>query len=223
MKRFHISAVLIAILSAGAYSQSRGASIRSIDFENFTYPYTSGLVWPRSRQKTFKLHNGTFPETKRAVGMYFGHVFYGDVTGDGVEEALVFLVVHTNGSAIPGCVYVYQMRHGRPQLLWSFDTGDRADGGFRQIYADRGQLVLELYGRGKILGRDLYADDGTRAETPYPYLITRTRYVWRRNRFRRVGTPEQFSDSRGYGSPLFYSSAQSNKSLDASGGSAFRN
>jgi hypothetical protein len=223
MKSFHIAALLIVIAFTVTYSQPRGASIQSIDFENFTYPYTSGLLLPTDRQRHFRLHNGTFPETKRAVGMYFGHVFYGDVTGDGIEEALVFLVVHTNGSAIPGCVYVYQMGRGRPQLLWSFDTGDRADGGFRQIYSDRGQLVLELYGRGKILGRDLFADDGTRAETPYPYLITRTRYVWRRNRFRRVGKPEQFSDSRGYGSPLFYSSSQSNKSLDASGGSVFLN
>ena len=32
--------------------------------------------------------------------MNLGHVFYGDVTGDGTEEALVYLDVHTNGSAV---------------------------------------------------------------------------------------------------------------------------
>jgi hypothetical protein len=137
--------------------------------------------------------------------MSLGHVFYGDVTGDGSEEAMVYLDVYTNGSARPGCVYIYRMSDGRPQLLWAFDTGSRNYGGLRQVYADGGKLVVELYGRAKIIGRDLFTDDGTSAQTSYPYAITRTRYRWRMNRFSRVGKPEEFSDPNPnkYGIPLF--------------------
>jgi hypothetical protein len=226
MNRFHASSLILLILVAGGYAQQKAQSIRAIDFANFTYPYTSGLLLPNDRQRSFTLRDGKFPETKRAVGMYFGHVFYGDVTGDAIEEALVYLEVHTNGTAAPGCVYVYRVTNRQPQLLWSFDTGDRQYGGFRQVYADHGDLVVELYGKGKIIGRDLFGDDGTSAQTPFPYIITRARYQWLGGRFRRVGRPEEFSDPdpTKYRIPLFAlkSTAQSNKSLDASRDSVFR-
>jgi hypothetical protein len=208
----------MVIVSATVSAQSPSPSIRSIDFANFTYPYTPGLLLPKDRQRSFALRDGTFPETKRAVGMYFGHAFYGDVTGDGAEEALVYLEVHTNGSAAPGCVYIYRTGAVHPRLLWAFDTGDRHYGGLRQVYADRGDLIVELYGKGKFIGRDLFADDGTSDQTPFPYIITRTRYRWNRRRFRRIGKPIEFSDPepRSYGIPLFAlkSAAQSNNSLD---------
>ena len=114
----------------------------------------------------------------------------------------MMLGIESNGSAIPEIVYIFSLQNGRPKLLWSFETGERADGGLRQVYADCGHLVVELYGRGKIIGTDLYADDGTRAEQPYPYIVTRTRYQWRRDRFQLIGKPEEFSDPSGYGSPI---------------------
>jgi len=221
MKRFHISsAVLVLLCCCVAYSQRASISIHTIDFANFKYPYTSGLRLPSDSRRTFKLHNGTFHETKRAVGMNFGHAFYGDVTGDGIEEAFVYLEVHTSGSATPGCIYIYRMANGRPQLLWAFDSGDRQYGGLRQVYADHTDLVVELYGKGKIIGRDLFADDGTSALTPFPYIITRARYRWHGGRFRRVGRPEEFPDPdpKKYRIPLFAlnRTAQSNTSLDRS-------
>ena len=195
--------VITLLVTQTAFAQQHGSTIRSIDFANFTYPYTSDLVWPRDRIKTFTLHNSKFLETKHRVGMSLANVSYGDVTGDGVEEAILYFGVHTNGSAAPGCVYIYTMRGKRARLLWAFDTGDRTDGGLRRVYAENGELVVELYGRGKIIGRDLYADDGTRAEVPYPYACTRTRYRWRGKRFRRVGKAEEFSDRSGSASPIF--------------------
>jgi hypothetical protein len=203
MKRFFLSALLIVLIYSSVSAQRTKSSIRKVDFANFTYPYTSDLLRRSDRRSSFRLRDGTFPEAKGSVGMTLSHVAYGDVTGDGTDEALVYLEVYTNGTAIPGCVYIYRMTNAKPKLLWSFDTGDRSDGGLRQAYADHGELVIELYGRGKLVGTDLYADDGTRAQTPYPYAITRTRYHWRTNHFRRVGKPEEFSDSHGYGSPVF--------------------
>ena len=74
------------------------------------------------------------------------HVSYGDLTRDGIEEAIVSLVVIVQGgTARPHIHYIYTIDKTKPKLLRMFDTGDRADGGLRQIYAEKGGLVVERY------------------------------------------------------------------------------
>lgn len=182
---------------------STDQSIRSVDFSNFTYPWTTDLAVAGSSKKTFTLKDGDLPEKSDEVGMSLLSVVYGDFTGDGAEGAIVVLEVDTtNGTAIPHAVYAYRLEEKLPKLLWAFSTGDRADGGLRNIYADQGDLVVELYGKGKVLGTDLYADDGTRAQTPYPYYFTQTRYKWDGAQFKQKGAPVVQSDSKNYGSSL---------------------
>ena len=115
---------------------------------------------------------------------------YGDVTGDGLEEAIVILYAELGGTESAGDVFIYTLRNGRPVLLWKFATGDRAQGGLRRIYADNGEFVIELAGKDKIIGRDLYADDGTSTGACCPTVFTRTRYRWSNGRFRQRGTAE---------------------------------
>jgi hypothetical protein len=176
--------------------------IRSVDFSNFTYPWTTDLAVPGSSKKTFTLKDGGSPEKSDEVGMSLLSLGYGDLTGDGTEEAIVVLAVSTNGSAIPHAVYIYTLENKQPKPLWAFSTGDRADGGLRNIYSDQGDLVVELYGKGKVLGTDLYADDGSRAQTPYPYYFTQTRYKWGGTQFKQKGAVVVQSDSKNYGSPI---------------------
>ena len=77
-----------------------------------------------------------------------------DVTGDGEDEAVVILKIETGGSAIPQLVYVFTWKDGKPELIWPFRTGDRADGGLKDVRAENGQLVIELYGQDRfILGQ----------------------------------------------------------------------
>jgi hypothetical protein len=170
--------------------------IRSIDFSNFIYPRTADLMVPGAG-KTFALKDGEFEEAGieagreyGAAGMYMGDVVYGDVTGDGAEEAMVSLGVQTAGSAIPNCVYIYTLKNDRLKLLWAFTTGDRADGGLRRIYSEDGGLVLELYGKGTRVGGKLYGTEITGACCALS--VTRTHYQWRNNRFRQQGGLEVF-------------------------------
>jgi hypothetical protein len=173
--------LLIALLVAPlTHSQGPASSIRSIDFANFTY---KEFINPRT------LVNGK--EETDADPLYLASVIYGDVTGDNVEEALVVLFTSVRGTAIPYDGYVFTMRNGRPKLLWSFPTGDRADGGLRQMYADNGKLVVELYGKGTRIGGKLY---GTEGSACCPSSFTRNRYQWRTNHFRRKGKEEILSN-----------------------------
>ncbi len=42
-------------------------------------------------------------------------------------------------------VYIYGVLNNKLKLLWCFDTGDRADGGFRNAYGENENLVIETY------------------------------------------------------------------------------
>ena len=71
-------------------------------------------------------------------------IVYGDVTGDGSEEAIVTFDVNTDGNAGVDQVYIYTLKNHGPRFLWGFEGGDRAEGGLRQAYADHSELVIEL-------------------------------------------------------------------------------
>ncbi|MDQ1589824.1 MAG: hypothetical protein QOG71_451 [Pyrinomonadaceae bacterium] len=167
--------------------------IRKFDFGNFTYPSPDH---PQGRKK-IKLREGDQPPTQfskhgipRDIGYRLRAINYGDATGDENEEAIVTLDLVHSGTARVAYVYVYTLRLSRPALLWSFATGDRADGGLKKVDAENGELLVELMGRNKVIGTDLYADDGTNKGDCCPDAFTRTRYRWRDGRFRLQGKPE---------------------------------
>jgi hypothetical protein len=76
-------------------------------------------------------------------------VRYFDFDGDGEDEALVRFLDHAAcGSSVTSVNYfVYALRRGRPQLLWSFATGSEAYGGEKDFRVEGTELVFELYGK----------------------------------------------------------------------------
>jgi hypothetical protein len=168
--------------------------IRSIDFANVSYPRYP--VYTDERKKYIALKAG------EGAPAYLN---YGDVTGDGIEEAMAVLGIENRGSAIPEIVYIFGLEKGRLKLLWSFEAGDRADGGVRQAYADSGELIVELYGKDRVVGSNLYrGDEGLCC----PRSFTRARYEWRGNRFQLKGRPEVLPNPAGHASSVmpYYSS-----------------
>ena len=172
-------------------------SIRDIDFRNFSYPsLPTGKCWMNS----LRVQNGKYGSVKNfspggtpkggCWAVDVAPIEYGDVTGDGQEEAIVVLYAEVGGTESANDVFIYALKNGKPALLWKFATGDRADGGLRRIYAENGQIVVELAGKNKIIGGDLYAPDGTSTGACCPTVFTRTKYRWVRGRFVRSGMPE---------------------------------
>jgi hypothetical protein len=173
------------------------APIRDIDFSNFTYPskpiYSDGA-------KTFTLKDGKFKGRNRNPGLPapFGlpypltlvAVIYGDVTGDEKQDAIVIINEETAGTDCPDYGYIYGIEDNRAWLIWSFAMGARADGGLRNIFAEDGELVIELYGKGARVEGKLYGTDDSGACCPR--FITRTRYQWRNGKFRRKGESKNF-------------------------------
>lgn len=163
-------------------------SIRDADFRNFRYEF-QGTSWTlRDSAQQEVGDNGIVEE----MGYYLDDVLYGDVTGDGSEDAIVIVEGVTGGSAVPHWVFVYAAGPRGPRRLWSFETGDRAAGGLKDVYARDGMLVVELYGQEKIPSdpESLYRDDGTDSPACCPSMFTRSRYAWNGRRFQLHRAPE---------------------------------
>lgn len=193
--------MLLLPLMLALFSVAQGTpvrSIRDIDFRNFTYPkLSSGKC---SRLSRIRLRDGKYgsiknfsPRVVPRAGCWqvsVAPVIYGDVTGDGHEEAIVILYAEMGGTESSEDIFIYSLRHERPVLLWKFWTGDRADGGLVNLYAQDGKLVVELAGKNKFIGSDYFADDGTSNGACCPTVITRSKYQWVRGAFRRRGPLE---------------------------------
>jgi hypothetical protein len=152
------------------------ASIREADFRNFRHV---------DQRIAIRLADGAQPEVRQngivqKEGYYIDTVTYADVTGDGREEALVLIEELTGGSATPHWVFIYADGARGPRRLWSFQTGDRATGGLKDVYAADGRLVVELYGKDRVPSDpgSLEGSDGTAQGLCCPTLFTRSRYTW---------------------------------------------
>lgn len=176
--------------------------IGSFDFKNFTYELprgwqnpdgtseitlTNGRVAPVSKDISEKMNDEAKVEARqqRRIGMSYVTTKYFDVTADGQDEAVVVLKVETGGSAIPQIIYVFTWKGGAPELIWPFRTGDRADGGLKDVRAENGEFVVELYGQDRfILGQtETGKITGDEEQLCCPTHFTRTNYKWNGNSF----------------------------------------
>jgi hypothetical protein len=123
-----------------AHDYSRVSSLRKIDFRNFTYPGVSGCDIDVAAE-TLQIKRGEFGD--KNDGLKFRSLSFGDVTGDRQEEAIVRFAVETDGNMARDVVYVFTLSHQRPKLIYAFESGDRAQGGLRIVYAKDQRLIVE--------------------------------------------------------------------------------
>jgi hypothetical protein len=181
------------------------------DFKNYTYDLprgwenpdgseiklVNGRVAPVSVDVTDKMTNEEKADRKaqRRIGLSYVTTKFLDVTGDGEDEAIVVLKIETGGAAIPQVVYVFTWKDGKPELIWQFRTGDRADGGLKDIRSEGGLVVLELYGQDRfVLGQtETGKITGDEEQLCCPLYFTRSAYKWNGNAFLMQGKRLTFS------------------------------
>lgn len=181
--------------------------IRQVDFGDFSYPK---LPTRKCSMEKVHLKDGKYEAPEEMVpgrtsstgcwAVTLSQVNYDDVTGDGIEEAIVILYAERGGTESSQDVYIYSLRGEQPSLLWKFATGDRVDGGRRRISAENGALVVELYGVGTVIGKDLYDTEDVPDCCPEHY--TRTKYKWVKNHFQQDGPEQVFPNPSGDAIPL---------------------
>ena len=167
--------------------------IGKFDFKNFTYELPRG--WQDADGKEAVLENGSRRTTEEKIGLLYITTKFFDVTGDGQDEAVVVLKINTAGSAIPQIVYVFEWKTDAPNLIWQFRTGDRADGGLKNLAVENGEFVVELYGQDRfILGEvETSRITGDEEQLCCPTHFTSNRYKWNGKDFLLQGKRLTFS------------------------------
>ena len=176
-------------------NKKTASPIGEFDFKNFSYPLPRG--WQDADSKEVVLENGKRPmsEEEKKIGLSYITTKFFDITGDGQDESFVILKVDTGGAAIPQLVYVFTWKNEQPELIWNFRTGDRADGGLKDIRAENGETVIELFGQDRyIVGElDTAKVTGDEEQLCCPTYFTRSRYKWNGNVFQLQGKRLTFS------------------------------
>ncbi len=142
-----LNASLLALLLAGTAPVS---DIHKVDFRNFTYRPACADFESREPNTPLQVAGGTF-EGKAGSdfeGTYFEvqEVLYGDLNGDGKDEAVVRTICNTGGTGQFDEGFVFGMKDGKPALLGRLPGGDRASGGVRCIRFENGALKAERVG-----------------------------------------------------------------------------
>lgn len=166
-------------------------SITDIDFKNFTFPWTKDQGSP----ELFTLKDGkkgriSDDDTEATLQK----IEYGDVTNDGKKEAMISIYPWSGGNCQCEMVYIYTLKDGKPLLLWSFDTWDRAIGGFKKAYSEKGILIIELFGDDKFENDEWEFDSPEGKFSGYccPTAFTRIRFHWYGSKFVPTGKREIF-------------------------------
>ena len=169
------------------------APISRFDFKNFTYPFPRG--WQDVDSREFTLDGGKRPMSEDKIGVSYLTTKFFDATGDGEDEAFVILKIDTAGPTITQVVYVFTWKEEQPKLIWHFRTGDRADGGLKDIRPENGEIVIELFGQDRyILGEvETMKITGDEEHFCCPTHFTRTRYKWNGSNFPLQGKRLTFS------------------------------
>jgi hypothetical protein len=176
MKFIILIAVTTLTFAADAAAQ---ANIRSVDFKNFTFP--AYCIGETPEKVTVK--NGEFYREKQEDGYvdrFSFNVFdiaYGDVTGDGVGDAVILTVCNTGGTGNFSEGYVYSMKAGKPALVARIPGGDRAYGGLRSASVEKGLLIVDSN------------DVGEEGGACCPQFVITTRYRVTGGKLAAVGQP----------------------------------
>ncbi len=119
--------------------------IRSVDFRDFTYNAYCGDSPPEGKTVEVTVKNGKYESGGESFPSYFEIVVdaYGDLDGDGKEEAAVSSLCNTGGTGQFSEGYIYTMKNGKPALLAHFEGGDRGYGGLQSVKIKNGFLFVE--------------------------------------------------------------------------------
>ena len=147
----YVRTLLVLVISFGPeYS-----SLQNVDFANFSYPWVQDREvpmqwrWLPKQQRMITLRHGklTIPNSgndkaNNSATLRFQSRTFGDLIGDGSEEALVILRYSSGGTANWSYLYVFKLLNGQPAILGVLESGSRGSGGLIEAEIDAASLVV---------------------------------------------------------------------------------
>lgn len=189
MRLTRLPLIAIIFVAMVAWPWNCLADIRTIDFKNFSFPWTPPSDWPDHLQwmslklkPHVELVNGRWDERNKARGEQFSGltlegVQFAKLSDEEREDAIVVLRYDSGGTQYHYWVYIYTDLKGTPKLLGILHTGDRAYHGLYQIFEKDRTLNVRLFDP-KFREGDCYSSG---------YLTYQFR--WNGKGFEATGTP----------------------------------
>jgi hypothetical protein len=148
--------VLLTCLSiASAQSKKAIKGIRSVDFRNRSYLFNLG-----GDEETITIRNGKYKEGDGGLiyEVRKNDVVYGDLNGDGVEDAVVRIRLTTGASLRDFEIQAYEFQNGEPKLLARMDMVQATEGYKGNVCCTgeglrikNGHVIFEVLTDGKII------------------------------------------------------------------------
>jgi hypothetical protein len=173
MTKLLILLSLVCVLSLSTFAQS---DIRKVDFKNFTYDIQ---IFETKEKLTVK--DGEYSRMKEDDKLYLNvsDAEYGDLDGDGKDEAVIITVINTGGTGNFSSGLVFTMKGGKPVVLTEFEGGDRAYGGIVGAKILDKMLIVQQN------------DVGEAGGACCPEFIVTTSYEWKGGKLVQVGKQER--------------------------------
>ena len=165
------------IANGGGAAVAAG-DIRAVDWANRTYQSGDGTFTVKDGSAEFAFDeegNEVAPDFQpKDPDAFVEHGYFnvtpprfGDVDGDGADDALVIHVYNGGGTGQFDGITLYTMRGGEPVALGEIPGGDRGDGGISDARLEGGVVLVE-----RMMSQ---ADDGACC----PSKLQHERWAWR--------------------------------------------
>ena len=162
-----------------AFSISAQDTIRNVDFKNFTYDadYCGGENVVKITVKDGVFQKAVKDEDGFVDRMYYSiyGIEYGDINGDGKDEAVILSMCNTGGTGNFTEAYIYEIQNGKPIRIMLLSGGDRAFGGLRKAWIEDQILIVESN------------DAGPAGGACCPEFIVTNKYRYEGKRLREIG------------------------------------
>lgn len=156
--RFFVLAALVLLTClnvATAQNRKASADIRSVDFRNRNYSFNLG-----GDEETVTIRKGKYKEGDGGLiyEVRKNDVVYGDLNGDGVEDAVVRIRLTTGASLRDFEIQAYEFQNGEAKLLARMDMAQATEGYKGNVCCTgeglqirNGHVIFDVLTDGKII------------------------------------------------------------------------
>jgi len=127
--------------TAGRNERASASAIRAIPWKDRTYDFGDGDPRVFTKGKHLDLND----EGRCNVCISIRSVTFGDIDGDGQEEALVTTATSLGGAGVLLEGFIYGLKDGEVVLRSEVESGDRGDGGIESMTARDGDAIVRRY------------------------------------------------------------------------------